>query len=59
MNTYKIYHIFLITLFLNIFGTHISKAQCNDTLVKQAIMESGHDAFFLKEYKVKFKKGWS
>ncbi len=44
-------------MLLNIFGTKISEAQCNDTLVKQAILESGHDAFFLKEYKVKFKKG--
>ncbi len=53
----KTYIIFLTIILLTIFGTDISKAQCNDTLVKQAIMESGHDAFFLKEYKVKFKKG--
>ncbi len=35
----------------------IANSQCNDTLVKQAIFESGNEAIFLKEYKVKFKKG--
>lgn len=44
-------------MMLNMFGTHISKGQCNDTLIKKAIFESGSDAIFLKEYKVKFKKG--
>ena len=53
----KTYLVFLIMIFLNLSGIHISDAQCNDILVKQTIMESGHDAIFLKEYKVKFKKG--
>ncbi|MCF6365487.1 MAG: hypothetical protein L3J35_04720 [Bacteroidales bacterium] len=57
MNTYKIYLIFLFIMLLNVFAPQNTVAQCNDTLVKQAIFESGHDAVFLKEYKVKFKKG--
>jgi len=53
----KTYIIFLTILLLSFFSIPKANAQCNDTLVKQAIMESGHDAVFLKEYKVKFKKG--
>jgi len=51
-------HINITLIILLIFGAVKSaNSQCNDTLVKQAIMESGNEAIFLKEYKVKFKKG--
>jgi len=53
--TYKI--LFLSTALL-LIGFKM-KAQCNDTLVELAIQESGPDAIFIKEYKVKFKKGKS
>lgn len=46
-----------IVILLIISSLQGVKAQCNETLVKQAIQESGNEAIFLKEFKVKFKKG--
>lgn len=53
----KILYTSLILFLCFIFNETQIKAQCNDTLIKTAIFESGPDALFLKEYKVKFKKG--
>ncbi len=57
MKTYKTYIILTSIILLNVINLQTANGQCNDTLVKQAIMESGNEAIFLKEYKVKFKKG--
>jgi hypothetical protein len=35
----------------------VSYSQCNDSLVQIAVSESGSDAFFLKEFKVKLSSG--
>ena len=56
MNKKLLYTTLFTTLSLLFCNTQ-SIAQCNDTLIKKAIYESGSDAVFLKEYKVKFKKG--
>ena len=50
-------NIFTIVFSLIIISLQSINAQCNETLVKQAIQESGNEAIFLKEFKVKFKKG--
>lgn len=47
----------ITSILLIISFLQVVKSQCNETLVKQAIQESGNEAIFLKEYKVKFKKG--
>ncbi len=57
MKAYKIYLIITFYILLYITNIQIANGQCNDTLVKQAILESGNEAIFLKEFKVKFKKG--
>lgn len=56
MNKKKIYKILFITAIL-LFPAFNLHAQCNDTLVDMAILQSGSDAIFIKEFKVKFKKG--
>ena len=53
----KTYRNITIAILLTVSVLQSATAQCNDTLVKQAIIESGNEAIFLKEYKVKFKKG--
>jgi len=56
MNKKKTYKILFIT-FSFLFLSYGLKSQCNDTIVDLAILQSGSDAIFIKEFKVKFKKG--
>lgn len=45
-----------LIIFILIFSSFSGFAQCNDSLVQKAISESGSDAIFLKEFKVRFDK---
>jgi len=46
--------LFILILFILPLATF---GQCGDTLVQIATSQSGAEAFFLKEYKIKFKRG--
>jgi hypothetical protein len=56
MNINTCYHILTLIVF-SVSGTLASYAQCNDTLVKTALYNSGGDALFIRDFKIKFTKG--
>ena len=52
---FKILYFTFTIVMLTAFAQN-SKAQCNEKLVEKAIQNSGQDAYFLKEFKVKYTK---
>lgn len=56
MSKWKIRNILSVSACLLFISLNLN-AQCNDSLVDLAILQSGPDAIFIKEFKVMFKKG--
>lgn len=51
------YHVFILLILIFTGITKTSRSQCNNRLVEIAASESGNDALYIKEFKIKYKKG--